>query len=94
MALRRLRSKLDWTPVAFRLLPEQFTMSQLRSAYRSSSTGSWTSKTSARRCCTAATQVIEPVPNALVTGAHRPAQLYRFVEEGRYEWGATAGDQP
>ena len=35
------------------------------------------------------------LPNlARVTGAHRPAQLYRFVEEGRYEWGATAGDQP
>src|SRR5690349_16156942 len=34
VALRRLRSKLDWTPVAFRLLPDQFTMTQLRTVYQ------------------------------------------------------------
>src|SRR5207249_3860357 len=34
VALRRVRSKLDWTPIAFRLLPEQFTMSQLRNVYQ------------------------------------------------------------
>ena len=94
LALRRVRGKLDWTPIAFRLLPEQFTMSQLRSAYQIILDRELDKQNFSKKMLHSRTKVIEPVPNALVTGAHRPAQLYRFVEEGRYEWGATAGDQP
>jgi 8-oxo-dGTP diphosphatase len=94
VALRRLRSKLDWTPVAFRLLPEQFTMSQLRSAYQIILNRELDKQNFSKKMLHSRQPVIEPVPNALVKGAHRPAQLYRFVEEGRYEWGATAGAQP
>jgi hypothetical protein len=35
-------------------------------------------------------KLIEEVPNVRVTGPHRPARLYRFVEERPYDWGATA----
>jgi 8-oxo-dGTP diphosphatase len=94
VALRRLRSKLDWTPVAFRLLPEQFTMTQLRNVYQIILNRELDKQNFSKKMLHSRTKVIEPVPNARVTGAHRPAQLYRFVEEGRYEWGATAGDQP
>lgn len=94
LALQRLRGKLDWTPIAFRLLPEQFTMSQLRSAYQIILDRELDKQNFSKKMLHSRTKVIEPVPNALVTGAHRPAQLYRFVEEGRYEWGASAGDQP
>lgn len=94
MALRRVRSKLDWTPIAFRLLPEQFTMSQLRNAYQIILNRELDKQNFSKKMLNSRSKVIEPVPNALVKGAHRPAQLFRFVEEGRYEWGATAGDQP
>ena len=94
VALRRVRSKLDWTPIAFRLLPEQFTMSQLRNVYQIILNRELDKQNFSKKMLHSRAKVIEPVPNALVTGAHRPAQLYRFVEEGRYEWGATSGDQP
>ncbi|HUS16241.1 MAG TPA: NUDIX domain-containing protein [Chloroflexia bacterium] len=94
VALRRVRSKLDWTPIAFRLLPEQFTMTQLRNTYQIILHRELDKQNFSKKMLQSRDKVIEPVPNALVKGAHRPAQLYRFVEEGRYEWGATAGDQP
>ncbi|HMA34502.1 MAG TPA: NUDIX domain-containing protein [Chloroflexia bacterium] len=94
VALRRVRSKLDWTPIAFRLLPEHFTMTQLRNAYQIILHRELDKQNFSKKMLQSRIKVIEPVPNALVTGAHRPAQLYRFVEEGRYEWGATAGAQP
>jgi len=94
VALRRLRSKLDWTPIAFRLLPDQFTMSRLRNAYQIILNRTLDKQNFSKKMLHSRAKVIEPVPNAVVTGPHRPAQLYRFVEEGRYEWGATAGEQP
>ncbi len=94
VALRRVRSKLDWTPIAFRLLPEQFTMTQLRNTYQIILNRQLDKQNFSKKMLHSRTPVIEPVPHAQVRGAHRPAQLYRFVEEGRYEWGATAGDQP
>ncbi|MDQ2807314.1 MAG: NUDIX hydrolase [Chloroflexota bacterium] len=94
VALSRLRSKLDWTPIAFRLLPEQFTMTQLRNLYSIILDRALDKQNFSKRMLHSRTPVIEAVPNARLTGAHRPAQLYRFVEEGRYEWGATGGDGP
>jgi 8-oxo-dGTP diphosphatase len=94
-ALRRLRSKLDWTPVAFRLLPEQFTMTQLRTVYEAilnEDLGGTKKRNFSKKLLKrpADRKLIEEVPNARVTGPHRPARLYRFVEERPYDWGATA----
>jgi 8-oxo-dGTP diphosphatase len=92
VALRRLRAKLDWTPVAFRLLPDQFTMTQLRNVYGIILGRELDKQNFSKKMLHSRNPVIEAVPNARVTGAHRPAQLYRFVEEGRTEWGATGGE--
>jgi 8-oxo-dGTP diphosphatase len=94
-ALRRLRSKLDWTPVAFRLLPDQFTMTQLRTVYEAilnQDLGGTKKRNFSKKMLNRPgdRRLIEEVPNARVTGPHRPARLYRFVEERPYDWGATA----
>ena len=94
-ALRRLRSKLDWTPVAFRLLPAQFTMTQLRTVYEAilnQDLGGTKKRNFSKKLLNRPNdrRLIEEVPNARVTGPHRPARLYRFVEERPYDWGATA----
>lgn len=94
-ALRRLRSKLDWTPVAFRLLPDQFTMTQLRTVYEAilrEDLGGTKKRNFSKKMLKRPDdrRLIEEVPNARVTGPHRPARLYRFVEERPYDWGATA----
>ncbi len=94
-ALRRLRSKLDWTPVAFRLLPDQFTMTQLRTVYEAilnEDLGGTKKRNFSKKMLKrpADRKLIEEVPNVRVTGPHRPARLYRFVEERPYDWGATA----
>lgn len=95
VALRRLRAKLDWTPVAFRLLPDQFTMTQLRTVYEAilnEDLGGTKKRNFSKKMLKrpADRKLIEEVPNARVTGPHRPARLYRFVEERPYDWGATA----
>jgi 8-oxo-dGTP diphosphatase len=94
-ALRRLRSKLEWTPVAFRLLPAQFTMTQLRTVYEAilnQDLGGTKKRNFSKKLLNRPSdrRLIEEVPNARVTGPHRPARLYRFVEERPYDWGATA----
>src|SRR5215212_7748609 len=94
-ALRRLRGKLDWTPVAFRLLPAQFTMTQLRTVYEAilhQDLGGTKKRNFSKKMLSRPSdrRLIEEVPNARLTGAHRPARLYRFVEERPYDWGATA----
>ncbi|MBL8952407.1 MAG: NUDIX hydrolase [Myxococcaceae bacterium] len=77
LAVTRLRGKLDYTPVGFQLLPEEFTLRQLQDVHEAVS-GEALNKDSFRRRVLAADQLE-------ATGArerdvlHRPAELYRFV---------------
>lgn len=77
LAVNRLRGKLDYTPVGFQLLPEQFTLRQLQDVHEAVS-GEPQNKDSFRRRMLASDQLE-------ATGAHerdvlhRPAELYRFV---------------
>jgi 8-oxo-dGTP diphosphatase len=91
-ALRRLQSKLDWTPVAFRLLPDQFTITQLRTVYEAILHERLEKRNFSKKLLNRPPdrRLIEEVPHARQTGAHRPARLYRFLEERPYDWGATA----
>ncbi len=77
LAVTRLRGKLDYTPVGFQLLPEEFTLRALQDVHEAVS-GEALNKDSFRRRMLAADQLE-------ATGAHerdvlhRPAELYRFV---------------
>jgi 8-oxo-dGTP diphosphatase len=77
-ALRRLRAKLDYSNVAYSLLPEEFTLSQLQNTYEAI-TGRRLDKRNFRKRMTSV-GIVEPTGRHSTAARHRPAQLYRFRE--------------
>jgi 8-oxo-dGTP diphosphatase len=78
-ALQRLRYKLEYSPVGFRLLPEEFTLKGVQDAYETI-LGRPLDKRNFRRKLLSL-QVLKPLPRSARIGAHRPAKLYRFDED-------------
>jgi len=74
-ALTRLRYKIEYSPVGFRLMPEKFTLGALQKAYEII-LGEPIDKRNFRRRISEA-EVIEPT-DEYRTGEGRPARLYRF----------------
>ncbi len=74
-AIQRLRYKLEYTALAFQLLPETFTLTELQEAYEHV-LGETLDKRNFRRKVLAA-GVLEETP-FIRGGDHRPAKLYRF----------------
>ncbi len=77
-ARTRLRYKLEYTAVGFELLPDEFTLTELQTAYEIV-LGEELDKRNFRRKILSA-RVIEPSGNYR-TGDGRPAQLYRYRED-------------
>lgn len=77
-ALKRLRYKLEYTAVGFRLLPQAFTLSQLQRAYETV-LGERLDKRNFRRRILQA-QVIEET-GEMQSGDGRPAKLYCYRED-------------
>ena len=75
-ALLRLRAKLGYTTIAFHLLPETFTLSELQGAYEAV-LGQPLDKRNFRRRVIAA-GILAPTNAKRREGSHRPAMLYRF----------------
>jgi 8-oxo-dGTP diphosphatase len=71
------RQKIDSTPVAFRLLPQRFTLSDLQRVYEIM-LGRRLHKASFRRALQAAT-LVEPTDEWRSEGRGRPAQLFRYA---------------
>lgn len=80
-ALALLRERLDVTPVAFHLLPEVFTLSQLQEVYELV-LGHSLHKASFRRALQAAS-LVRPLAQWRTEGRGRPAQLYRYAPRKR-----------
>jgi 8-oxo-dGTP diphosphatase len=78
MALSRLRAKLGYTSVAYALLPEEFTLTELQTVYEII-LGRPLDKRNFRKKMLAA-DILEATPRQKRDGAHRPAQLYRFTK--------------
>lgn len=78
-ALEHLRRRLGETPVCFRLLPEEFTLSELQTLCEVI-LGRPLDRRNFRRKVQDL-DFLTPVPGTLRTGSHRPAQLFRFVPE-------------
>ena len=74
-AIQRLRYKIEYTALAFQLLPEAFTLTELQEAYEHI-LASKLDKRNFRRKVLAA-QILEKTPH-IRSGDHRPARLYRF----------------
>ena len=78
-ALIRLRAKLGYTNIAFYLLPETFTLTELQSAYESI-LGHRLDKRNFRRRMIAS-GILTQTAKQRREGSHRPATLYRFQSE-------------
>jgi 8-oxo-dGTP diphosphatase len=77
-ALTRLRYKIEYTAVAFELLPEEFTLAELQTAYEII-LGEKLDKANFRKKL-ARTDVVEATGLYRETGG-RPAELYRYKED-------------
>ncbi len=78
-AHNRLRSKIAYTNVVFALLPEEFTLTQLQHAYEAIF-GRELDKRNFRKKFLALGLITE-TDKFHLTGAHRPAKLYRFKKQ-------------
>ena len=78
VALSRLRSKLDYSNVAYSLLPGEFTLSQLQGTYEAI-LGRALDKRNFRKRMTSV-GLVEATGRQGSVARHRPAQLYRFRE--------------
>lgn len=77
-ALRRLRAKLDYSNVAYSLLPREFTLSQLQRTYEAILSRTLDKRNFRKRILSL--DIVEATGRVAGEGRHRPAQLYRFRE--------------
>jgi 8-oxo-dGTP diphosphatase len=80
-ATRTIQSRLDHAPIAFRLLPATFTLSELQQMYELL-LGKRLHKASFRRALQAA-WLVEPTEEWRSEGRGRPAQLFRYAPKKR-----------
>jgi 8-oxo-dGTP diphosphatase len=78
-ALAHLRKRLGEVPICFQLLPAVFTLSELQTLAEAI-LGRTLDRRNFRRKVEDL-RFLQPVPGTRRQGAHRPAQLYRFVPE-------------
>jgi 8-oxo-dGTP diphosphatase len=74
-AIQRLRYKLEYTALAFQLLPETFTLTELQEAYEHILDEELDKRNFRRKILAAG--ILEKTVSVRV-GEHRPARLYRF----------------
>ncbi|MCB9758458.1 MAG: NUDIX hydrolase [Alphaproteobacteria bacterium] len=81
-ALERIRGKVDYSDIAFELVPETFTVTELRSVHEVIKGTAYDPANFRRRFKRMQTDgVIEQAPGRRTTGARR-ARVYRFVGRG------------
>lgn len=76
-ALARLRAKLEYTNVAYSLMPKAFTLSQLQRVYEAIVGHSLDKRNFRRRMLSLG--ILRATGTTTREGAHRPAQLYAFA---------------
>src|SRR5579875_1028620 len=75
-ALNRLRGKLDYTTIAFNLLPPQFTLRELQRVYEIILHRRLDKRNFRKKILS--TGILEDTGTKKMEGTHRPARLYRF----------------
>lgn len=76
--LKRLRGKLNYTSIAYNLLPEQFTLRELQRVYEIILNKEKEMDKRNFRKKVLAAGILEDTGNKKMEGTHRPARLYRF----------------
>ncbi len=75
-ALNRLRGKLEYTTIAFNLLPAQFTLRELQRVYEIILHKRLDKRNFRKKILS--TGILEDTGDKKMEGTHRPARLYRF----------------
>ena len=83
-ALARLAAKLEYSTIAFQLMPETFTLSELQHVYEVISRVPIDKRNFRKRIL--ALNVIEPTGEEKRGGAHRPAKLYRVIDINKVDF--------
>jgi 8-oxo-dGTP diphosphatase len=83
-ALKRLRYKLEYSAVAFELMPDEFTLRELQEAYMVILDDHTLDKANFRKKLRYEPPIVEPTGEARKTKG-RPAALYRFREDAKRE---------
>jgi 8-oxo-dGTP diphosphatase len=76
VAAERLRGKVRYEPIGFELLPEKFTLSQLQHLYEAVLQADLDKRNFRKKILSMG--LLVPLEEQVRTGAHRPAQLFRF----------------
>ena len=76
-AVERVRAKLDYTNIAYGLLPDEFTVRDLQATYEAILGRGLDRRNFRKRMIS--NGIIESTETRRREGAHRPALLYRFV---------------
>ena len=76
-AVQRVGAKLDYTNIAYGLLPDLFTIRELQTTYEAILHRPLDRRNFRKRMIS--TGIIEATDEVLRRGAHRPAQLFRFT---------------
>jgi len=76
VAAERLRGKVRYEPIGFELLPEKFTLSQLQHLYEAVLQAPLDKRNFRKKILSMG--LLIPLQEQVRTGAHRPAQLFRF----------------
>lgn len=77
VARERLEAKLEYSTIAFQLMPEYFTLSELQSVYESIHDRPVDKRNFRKRVL--ALEHIEATSHKRRNGSHRPARLYRYT---------------
>lgn len=75
-AIVRLQAKLGYTTIAFHLMPERFTLTELQDVYETVLAMALDKRNFRRRILAA--NMLEQLDETRRDGSHRPARLYRF----------------
>lgn len=78
-ALKQLRYELQTTNIAFQILSEKFTLSQLQQLYESVLGKKFDKRNFRKRIKDL--DILQETKEQVMGGAHRPAQLYRFASK-------------
>lgn len=83
MALQRLAAKLEYSTIAFQLMPETFTLTELQNVYELITREEIDKRNFRKRVL--ALDVIEPTGGEKREGPHRPAKLYRVIDRSKVD---------
>ena len=83
LALDRLVAKLDYSTIAFQLMPASFTLTELQHVYELIERNAIDKRNFRKRIL--ALGAIEPTGEEKREGPHRPAKLYRVIDRSKVD---------